>query len=127
MNIRNFFSRLPKLRLLVLIALICLGIIFILGFIPLSFPVVKQTIEKRVSGFASGDTLSIEELTFTLWRGFSLSNIKYATVGKKRPAVKMQLPRALISYRMIPLIWGKFVVDKIILRKPLGEVKLLRP
>ncbi|MFC1586637.1 hypothetical protein ACFL5V_13910, partial [Fibrobacterota bacterium] len=120
----GLLHRLPKSRLFISAFLTGLGIIVILGFVPFSFPAVKQTIEKRVSELTSGDTLSIQKLSFRLWRGFSLDSIMYATSGQKPNIIKTRIPRVIISYQMIPLLWGTFKVDKIMLRDPLAEIEI---
>ena len=104
-------------RTLGFIAFGILMLIFLLGFVPFSNQALKIKVE-RILKETFVDSCTIEKLTITLWTGVSVKNISFAWRDPSGASYGCSVPRASVSYHVLPIIFKHLIIKNITLETP---------
>ena len=100
-----------------------LMVVFVLGFVPFSSPILKQKVETIIKeSFA--ESCSIEKLTITLWAGVTVKKVQCAWRDPTGVFYTCLIPEAGISYHALPLIFKQLIIKNITLEQPRFMCKL---
>ncbi|MBD3392560.1 MAG: hypothetical protein GF418_10770 [Chitinivibrionales bacterium] len=109
-RVRALFRSQPALSVSAMLVLTLVLVVVVAGFVPLSMPALKNTVEKRASRVTAIDTVAIDGLAFTLWRGLLLRDVHCTMRPEGGPATQMDVSRAQVWYRILPLLRRKLAI-----------------
>ena len=89
-----------------LILLVCAFALVNSGFF------VKRVVIPIVASSVGAD-ITVEDVDFSIFKGFQLSNFKVEVTGEKLPPLKGDIAR--VRYRFLPLLKGKIHVEEVVL------------
>ena len=94
-----------------------LVLVFLLGFVPFSNQALKTKVE-RILKESIVDSCSIDKLTITLWTGVSVKNIRCAWRDPSGASYCCSIPRAVVSYHVLPILFKRLIIKNITLERP---------
>jgi uncharacterized protein involved in outer membrane biogenesis len=111
---------LRKHRMVTVVSMALLGVlasIIIIGFVPFSNTMIKNTIERIIRESLPG-SMSIEKTTITLWSGISLKNVRYSYKDQKNAMIDCSIRHITVSYYLLPILFKHLIVKNVTLDRP---------
>jgi hypothetical protein len=107
--------RMVTAALLGLIGVVTL--VIVAGLIPFSNTPLKTAVERLLRESLPG-SLTIDNMTVTLWTGVTLKNIRYSSQDADGGTVVCSIPRVAVSYYLLPLLLKRVIIKKMYLERP---------